>query len=268
MFAGCHTCTADDPSSTSVCPITQFTQGFLCIQQLLPLCLHTPGAMKTSSLSLPDFFWGGGFDLVTTSRPTDGVDVYFEKPVDDTEHANFLRAKTDLEERRMLRINKVTFKESLCRWHLKHLGHQSGGRAPRLASSDTPSVHGAQSTCKKRPLNCFCRNQSVFHNGSISVPQIMKEWAEADNKSKTLPKVERQAMNEVTTQCFLRIFFFLNKTSAVAQPAHVSSASISSLCCRRWRSRWPVRGRGWWRRTWSGWRPSSTTTAAWPWRTT
>lgn len=48
----------------------------------------------------------------------------------------------------------------------------------------------------------------MFHNGSISVPQIMKEWAEADNKSKTLPKVERQAMNEVTTQCFLWIFFF------------------------------------------------------------
>lgn len=86
---------------------------------------------------------------MTTSRPTDGVDVYFEKPVDDTEHANFLRAKTDLEERRMLRINKVTFKESLCRWHLKHLGHQSGGRVPRLASSVTPIVHGAQSTCKE-----------------------------------------------------------------------------------------------------------------------
>lgn len=48
---------------------------------------------------------------VTTSRPTDGVDVYFEKPVDDTEHANFLRAKTDLEERRMKSINEVTFRE-------------------------------------------------------------------------------------------------------------------------------------------------------------
>lgn len=47
--------------------------------------------------------------LVPTPRPTDGVDVYFEKPVDDTEHANFLRAKTDLEERRMKRINEVTF---------------------------------------------------------------------------------------------------------------------------------------------------------------
>ena len=46
--------------------------------------------------------------LVTTPRPTDGVDVYFEKPADDTEHANFLRAKTDLEERRMKRINEVT----------------------------------------------------------------------------------------------------------------------------------------------------------------
>uniref|UniRef100_A0A8C4F2S3 Amyloid beta (A4) precursor-like protein 1 n=1 Tax=Dicentrarchus labrax TaxID=13489 RepID=A0A8C4F2S3_DICLA len=71
------------------------------------------------------------FHLVTTPRPTDGVDVYFEKPVDDTEHANFLRAKTDLEERRMKRIN-----------------------------------------------------------------EIMKEWAEADNQSKNLPKSERQALNE------------------------------------------------------------------------
>ncbi|RVE62532.1 hypothetical protein OJAV_G00157910 [Oryzias javanicus] len=70
-------------------------------------------------------------DSLTTSRPTDGVDVYFEKPVDDTEHANFLRAKTDLEERRMKRIN-----------------------------------------------------------------EIMKEWAEADNQSKNLPKSERQALNE------------------------------------------------------------------------
>ncbi|XP_017282042.1 amyloid-like protein 1 isoform X2 [Kryptolebias marmoratus] len=70
-------------------------------------------------------------DSVTTPRPTDGVDVYFEKPVDDTEHANFLRAKTDLEERRMKRIN-----------------------------------------------------------------EIMKEWAEADNQSKNLPKAERQALNE------------------------------------------------------------------------
>ncbi|XP_047215343.1 amyloid beta precursor like protein 1 isoform X2 [Girardinichthys multiradiatus] len=70
-------------------------------------------------------------DSLTTARPTDGVDVYFEKPVDDTEHANFLRAKTDLEDRRMKRIN-----------------------------------------------------------------EIMKEWAEADNQSKNLPKSERQALNE------------------------------------------------------------------------
>ncbi|KAK2910373.1 amyloid beta precursor like protein 2 isoform X2 [Channa argus] len=70
-------------------------------------------------------------ETLTTSRPTDGVDVYFEKPVDDTEHANFLRAKTDLEERRMKRIN-----------------------------------------------------------------EIMKEWAEADNQSKNLPKSDRQALNE------------------------------------------------------------------------
>lgn len=70
-------------------------------------------------------------DSLTTPRPTDGVDVYFEMPGDDSEHANFLRAKTDLEERRMKRIN-----------------------------------------------------------------EIMKEWAEADNQSKNLPRSERQALNE------------------------------------------------------------------------
>uniref|UniRef100_A0A8B9J5L3 Amyloid beta (A4) precursor-like protein 1 n=1 Tax=Astyanax mexicanus TaxID=7994 RepID=A0A8B9J5L3_ASTMX len=68
---------------------------------------------------------------VPTPRPTDGVDVYFEMPSDDSEHASFLRAKMDLEERRMKRIN-----------------------------------------------------------------EIMKEWAEADNQSKNLPKSDRQALNE------------------------------------------------------------------------
>uniref|UniRef100_A0AAR2LCT8 Amyloid beta (A4) precursor-like protein 1 n=1 Tax=Pygocentrus nattereri TaxID=42514 RepID=A0AAR2LCT8_PYGNA len=70
-------------------------------------------------------------DSLPTPRPTDGVDVYFEMPSDDSEHANFLRAKMDLEERRMKRIN-----------------------------------------------------------------EIMKEWAEADNQSKNLPKSDRQALNE------------------------------------------------------------------------
>ncbi|XP_074837051.1 amyloid beta precursor like protein 1 [Carettochelys insculpta] len=66
-----------------------------------------------------------------TPRPTDGVDIYFEMPGDGSEHANFLRAKMDLEERRMKQINEV-----------------------------------------------------------------MKEWAEADNQAKELPKVDRQALNE------------------------------------------------------------------------
>ncbi|XP_062894996.1 amyloid beta precursor like protein 2 isoform X2 [Mobula hypostoma] len=42
-----------------------------------------------------------------TLAPTDGVDVYFESPGDENEHAHFLRAKMDLEERRMNRINEV-----------------------------------------------------------------------------------------------------------------------------------------------------------------
>ncbi|XP_075763090.1 amyloid beta precursor like protein 1 isoform X1 [Pelodiscus sinensis] len=64
-------------------------------------------------------------------RPTDGVDIYFEMPGDGSEHANFLRAKMNLEERRMKQINEV-----------------------------------------------------------------MKEWAEADNQAKELPKADRQTLNE------------------------------------------------------------------------
>lgn len=45
--------------------------------------------------------------VTPTPRPTDGVDVYFEMPGDGSEHANFLRAKMDLEERRMRQINEV-----------------------------------------------------------------------------------------------------------------------------------------------------------------
>ncbi|KAM3921263.1 amyloid beta precursor like protein 1 isoform 1-T1 [Leptodactylus fuscus] len=90
-----------------------------------------------------DYFVGNGEEEETTSsaptlppeikvsRPTDGVDIYFESPRDGSEHANFLRAKMELEERRMKQINEV-----------------------------------------------------------------MKEWAEADNQAKNLPKSDRQALNE------------------------------------------------------------------------
>ncbi|KAM5132316.1 amyloid beta precursor like protein 1 isoform 2-T2 [Mantella aurantiaca] len=90
-----------------------------------------------------DYFVGNGYEDETTSsaptlppevkvsRPTDGVDIYFESPRDGSEHANFLRAKMELEERRMKQINEV-----------------------------------------------------------------MKEWAEADNQAKNLPKSDRQALNE------------------------------------------------------------------------
>ncbi|XP_069796093.1 amyloid beta precursor like protein 2 isoform X2 [Narcine bancroftii] len=42
-----------------------------------------------------------------TPDPSDGVDVYFESPGHENEHVHFLRAKMDLEERRMNRINEV-----------------------------------------------------------------------------------------------------------------------------------------------------------------
>lgn len=101
-----------------------------------------------------------------TPRPTDGVDVYFEMPGDDSEHANFLRAKMDLEERRMKRINEVR-EAWLFRYEYKSL-------------------------CD--PEECVRRNGIMWLYLCV---QIMKEWAEADNQSKDLPKSDRQALNEV-----------------------------------------------------------------------
>uniref|UniRef100_A0A8C8T7X2 Amyloid beta precursor like protein 1 n=1 Tax=Peromyscus maniculatus bairdii TaxID=230844 RepID=A0A8C8T7X2_PERMB len=46
--------------------------------------------------------------VTPTPRPTDGVDVYFGMPGEISEHEGFLRAKMDLEERRMRQINEVT----------------------------------------------------------------------------------------------------------------------------------------------------------------
>nr|KAF6318199.1 amyloid beta precursor like protein 1 [Pipistrellus kuhlii] len=45
--------------------------------------------------------------VTSTPRPTDGVDVYFGMPGEISEHEGFLRAKMDLEERRMRQINEV-----------------------------------------------------------------------------------------------------------------------------------------------------------------
>ncbi|XP_006899726.1 PREDICTED: amyloid-like protein 1 isoform X2 [Elephantulus edwardii] len=46
-------------------------------------------------------------EVTPTPRPTDGVDVYFGMPGEISEHEGFLRAKMDLEERRMRQINEV-----------------------------------------------------------------------------------------------------------------------------------------------------------------
>ncbi|XP_006867408.1 PREDICTED: amyloid-like protein 1 [Chrysochloris asiatica] len=49
----------------------------------------------------------GVIQVTPTPRPTDGVDVYFGMPGEISEHEGFLRAKMDLEERRMRQINEV-----------------------------------------------------------------------------------------------------------------------------------------------------------------
>ncbi|XP_045655918.1 amyloid beta precursor like protein 1 isoform X1 [Ursus americanus] len=61
-------------------------------ERILPSSSHSPAAVSK---------------VTTTPRPTDGVDVYFGMPGEISEHEGFLRAKMDLEERRMRQINEV-----------------------------------------------------------------------------------------------------------------------------------------------------------------
>jgi len=137
--------------------------------------------------------------------------------------------------------------------------------------------------------------------------QIMKEWAEADYQSKNLPKSERQSLNEVISPSLCRVSLLLYLTylylsiscittslsdvylplSSYMSLYHISLSlylihlyfSISYIsispcsstfrrCCRLWRSRSLASGRSWWRPTWPGWWPPSTTTGAWRWRAT
>lgn len=51
---------------------------------------------------------------------------------------------------------------------------------------------------------CMFYCLTVFKHFCL-ISQIMKEWAEADNQSKNLPKSERQALNEVC-RLFLALF--------------------------------------------------------------
>uniref|UniRef100_A0A8I3RPE5 Amyloid beta like protein 1 n=2 Tax=Canis lupus familiaris TaxID=9615 RepID=A0A8I3RPE5_CANLF len=61
-------------------------------ERILPSSSHSPAGVSK---------------VTTTPRPTDGVDVYFGMPGEISEHEGFLRAKMDLEERRMRQINEV-----------------------------------------------------------------------------------------------------------------------------------------------------------------
>ncbi|XP_055002509.1 amyloid beta precursor like protein 1 isoform X1 [Sorex araneus] len=62
---------------------------------------------KVSPTSSSSHTPAGVSKVTPTPRPTDGVDVYFGMPGEISEHEGFLRAKMDLEERRMRQINEV-----------------------------------------------------------------------------------------------------------------------------------------------------------------
>lgn len=116
--------------------------------------------------------------------------MYFGMPGEISEHEGFLRAKMDLEERRMRQINEVTITR--------------GSRIPPNTSGKPLRDTLIQFFPKSPKPLCTFRSE-IFGDGLwvdsriliFSCLQVMREWAMADNQSKNLPKADRQALNEV-----------------------------------------------------------------------
>lgn len=53
-------------------------------------------------------FWAPTYPYPLFAVPTDDVDVYFETPADDNEHARFQKAKEQLEVRHHNRMDRVS----------------------------------------------------------------------------------------------------------------------------------------------------------------
>lgn len=116
--------------------------------------------------------------------------MYFGMPGEISEHEGFLRAKMDLEERRMRQINEVTITR--------------GSRIPPNTSGK-PLRDTLIQFFPKTPKPLCTPRSEIFGDGlwvdsrilTLSCLQVMREWAMADNQSKNLPKADRQALNEV-----------------------------------------------------------------------
>ncbi|TKS81918.1 Amyloid-like protein 2 [Collichthys lucidus] len=117
-------------------------------------------------------------DSLTTPRPTDGVDVYFEKPVDDTEHANFLRAKTDLEERRMKRINEHF--QSV----LQTLEEQVAGERQRLVETHLVRVEAILNNNRRLALENYLTAVQSDPPQPERVLQALKRYMAAEQKDR------------------------------------------------------------------------------------
>lgn len=74
---------------------------------------------------------------------------------------------------------------------------------------------------------------SVTHSGHILcvwIPQIMKEWAEADNQSKNLPRSERQDLNEVSRHLSNPLYWLTVAVSQIKWIIMVFSLPAFPVC--------------------------------------
>uniref|UniRef100_A0A8C1WP65 Amyloid beta (A4) precursor-like protein 1 n=1 Tax=Cyprinus carpio TaxID=7962 RepID=A0A8C1WP65_CYPCA len=117
-------------------------------------------------------------DNLPTPRPTDGVDVYFEMPGDDSEHASFLRAKLDLEERRMKRINEHF--QSV----LQTLEEQVAGERQRLVETHLARVVATLNNNRRLALESYLSAVQSDPPQPDRVLQALKRYMAAEQKDR------------------------------------------------------------------------------------
>ncbi|MGH0150045.1 UNVERIFIED_CONTAM: hypothetical protein FKN15_041477 [Acipenser sinensis] len=120
-----------------------------------------------------------------TPQPTDDVDVYFETPADENEHARFQRAKEQLEVRHRNRMERVRLCLSVSDLVVVPPTPQPTDDVDVYFETPADENEHARFQRAKEQLEVRHRNR---------MERVRKEWEEAERQAKNLPKAERQTL--------------------------------------------------------------------------
>uniref|UniRef100_A0A671ME26 Amyloid-like protein 1 n=1 Tax=Sinocyclocheilus anshuiensis TaxID=1608454 RepID=A0A671ME26_9TELE len=124
---------------------------------------------------------------VPTPRPTDGVDVYFEMPGDDSEHANFLRAKewaeADNQSKNLPKSDRQALNEHF-QSVLQTLEEQVAGERQRLVETHLARVVATLNNNRRLALESYLSAVQSDPPQPDRVLQALKRYMAAEQKDR------------------------------------------------------------------------------------